>query len=480
VQYAAIAGGGGGGNTGGGGGAGGVLQGLAQVSAGTAYTITVGSGGAGGTVFTGLGGAGGNSAFASFATATGGGSGGGFNGSDQLPTTGGSGGGVESAGSLFNGAAGTTGQGYAGGGNGSKNPPYPNGGGGGYGMIGATGTASSSSAGVAGNGGDGFTTYIANPATYSWSNYFNGINAYIALPGTSNIYPINTENFTVEFWLCKSSAWNTSNMFILDCADYGGFQIWVNVGASSLRLGSSAVAGILDYSYSSLSVNSWNHFAYTRSGNTFTLYVNGTSVATTTNSVSFPSSTISQTIAGNAQSGGSSLNGYISNLRIVKGSVVYTSNFTPPTSPLTAITGTSLLTCQSPSFKDNSSNNWTLTTAGSLAIASQNPFGASYAGGGAGGGANDGVIPGYGGMGGGGNGNTGLTGGAGGTNTGGGGAGGQWTPTSSSTGGAGGSGIVILAYPSTYPDASSVSNGTETTVGGFKVYTFLTNGSITF
>jgi hypothetical protein len=37
------------------------------------------------------------------------------------------------------------------------------------------------------------------------------------------------------------------------------------------------------------------------------------------------------------------LNGYISNLRVVKGTAVYTGNFTPPTSPVTAITGTSLL-----------------------------------------------------------------------------------------------------------------------------------------
>jgi hypothetical protein len=37
------------------------------------------------------------------------------------------------------------------------------------------------------------------------------------------------------------------------------------------------------------------------------------------------------------------VNGYISGLRIVKGTAVYTSNFTPPTSPPTAITNTSLL-----------------------------------------------------------------------------------------------------------------------------------------
>jgi hypothetical protein len=35
--------------------------------------------------------------------------------------------------------------------------------------------------------------------------------------------------------------------------------------------------------------------------------------------------------------------GYISNLRVVIGTAVYTANFTPPTSPVTAITNTSLL-----------------------------------------------------------------------------------------------------------------------------------------
>ena len=37
--------------------------------------------------------------------------------------------------------------------------------------------------------------------------------------------------------------------------------------------------------------------------------------------------------------------GYVSDVRIVKGTGVYTSNFTPPTEPLTAITNTVLLTC---------------------------------------------------------------------------------------------------------------------------------------
>jgi hypothetical protein len=61
-------------------------------------------------------------------------------------------------------------------------------------------------------------------------------------------------------------------------------------------------------------------------------------------------------------------------LRLVKGTAVYTSNFTPSTTPLTAITNTSLLTFQSNRFVDNAATPNTLTPNNGVAITPFSPF----------------------------------------------------------------------------------------------------------
>jgi hypothetical protein len=98
------------------------------------------------------------------------------------------------------------------------------------------------------------------------------------------------------------------------------------------------------YVFGTMKLNSWNHFALVRSGDTVTGYMNGV----TGSVISLPAS---QTFQNNsspfsvgAQSGGSEpAQGYISNVRFIKGTAVYTSAFTPPTAPPTAITNTQLL-----------------------------------------------------------------------------------------------------------------------------------------
>jgi hypothetical protein len=87
--------------------------------------------------------------------------------------------------------------------------------------------------------------------------------------------------------------------------------------------------------------SAWNHVAITRSGTTLTFWVNGVSGGTTTNSTNLSSQNV---YIGGSTSGTIGVNGFLSSARIVKGTAVYTTAFTPPTAPLTAITNTSFLT----------------------------------------------------------------------------------------------------------------------------------------
>jgi hypothetical protein len=86
----------------------------------------------------------------------------------------------------------------------------------------------------------------------------------------------------------------------------------------------------------------WHHVAFTRSGTTLNTYINGARANTYTNSSNITSA---NALGIGAESGGTNVtNSYISNLRLVKGTALYTgATYTVPTAPLTAITNTSLL-----------------------------------------------------------------------------------------------------------------------------------------
>ena len=110
-------------------------------------------------------------------------------------------------------------------------------------------------------------------------------------------------------------------------------------------------------------VNTWYHIAVVKEGTSTKLYVDGTL---------YGSGTFSGTPADNSNAvqipySSTNLNADISNVRFIRGTALYTSNFTPPTKPLTAITNTKLLTCQGNTITDASSSDHTITANGDAA-----------------------------------------------------------------------------------------------------------------
>jgi hypothetical protein len=108
-----------------------------------------------------------------------------------------------------------------------------------------------------------------------------------------------------------------------------------------------------------LTPNTWYHVALERVGSVFTMYRNGVSVGTYSNSGAFQVTGDGCRIGVSGGNSEGRLTGYISDLRVVLGSYVYGGNFTPKTSPLTVVPNTVLLTCNSSHYSIYSVNHGT-------------------------------------------------------------------------------------------------------------------------
>ena len=220
---------------------------------------------------------------------------------------------------------------------------------------------------------------IPEAVPISYSNYFDGTGDQL-LSATSANLALQSSDFTVELWyyptgkvqnypvLISNGNFNTNKWQINDRHQAFPTKVSVNMYA-----GSSGDGWLV--STTTISVNAWYHVALVRSGSTFTLYINGVSEATNTYVGSITASTDFITLGQDQNQGVTCYTGYISNARIVKGTAVYTSNFTPSTTPLTAIANTQLLTCQSTRMIDNSTNYLTITANGDTKPLKYNPFG---------------------------------------------------------------------------------------------------------
>jgi hypothetical protein len=204
-----------------------------------------------------------------------------------------------------------------------------------------------------------------SPYNTNWSNYFDGTGDY--LNQSTNRF-LDGSTWTVEGWVYTSDT--TATIAAQYVASGGQFSSRTILGISSgliyIFQAGSSVSGTTN-----ISNNQWYHIAYVRNGSTVKAYVNGILEATFSGFIN-PSLTTT-TFFYDGFNSGQELLGYFSNLRVTT-TEVYASNFTPPTSPLTAITGTALLTCQSNRLIDNSTNNFTITKNGDVKISAFGPF----------------------------------------------------------------------------------------------------------
>ena len=174
-------------------------------------------------------------------------------------------------------------------------------------------------------------------ATNGGSGYFDGSGDYLQGP-TNAAFTMGTGDFTIELWYYPIVDYVSGNVYLYDLGSNGTrIQIFNN----NVYFTPVAGSGITGTTGQGVLAGAWYHIACVRAGSTITMYLNGSSIGSATNT-----SNLTDTACRiGAYGGGASnfFNGYMANFRIVKGTAVYTANFTPPTAPLTAITNTSLL-----------------------------------------------------------------------------------------------------------------------------------------
>ena len=196
-----------------------------------------------------------------------------------------------------------------------------------------------------------------------YSNLFNGTSSYLSVPNNP-VFNFGSNSFTIEAWV-KSSSYLGENVVVSLYGYTNNRRAWyfgVNASQLEFRTDNNGTGATTVNGATTLLPDVWYHIAAVKVGSSVSLYLNGVLDATGAASATVYNNTVDPVYIGAV---GPNITGYypgyISNLRILNGTALYTSNFTPPTTPLTNITNTVLLTAQSSTFKDNSSNNFAIS-----------------------------------------------------------------------------------------------------------------------
>lgn len=194
-------------------------------------------------------------------------------------------------------------------------------------------------------------TYVGTAQTDTTQSKFGGSSLlldgdsdYLTLSDSAD-WSLGTADFTIDLWGYIPTSMPTIAWFICQGYNYWaggngvGWGIMYYPAEAYLSFqrynGSTATAFTFDVT---LSVDTWNHIAAVRQGNTLTMYLNGISLGTAdVTGVNYDKMNTDGLRLGSCLGGtGGVVNflykGYLEEVRISKGIARWTSNFTPPTS----------------------------------------------------------------------------------------------------------------------------------------------------
>jgi len=214
-----------------------------------------------------------------------------------------------------------------------------------------------------------------------WSVALAGSSAHLRSANNANLN-IGASDFTFECWANGSSFSTDWATFFARWNSNGNYGYFFNYdtdgGLTFIYSTTGLAAGNVVRAYGgTMTVGKWHHVAFCRSGGTTRAFLDGVQIgSSTSDNVTIFNSNGQQVIGGvlDASTIYHPFTGYISNLRLVIGTALYTSNFTPSSTPLTVIANTRILACASNRFEDKSPTALTLNRNGTPSVQRFSPF----------------------------------------------------------------------------------------------------------
>ena len=180
---------------------------------------------------------------------------------------------------------------------------------------------------------------LETPTAVTGSVEFDGTGDYLTLTGSNDVEL--SGDFTIEYFLYLTSnsgenppvSWGNGSFKAIFSDSNGDWK--VEYPSTGVVVGGKEI------------LNTWVHYALTRdSDNNMRWFIDGK--LQSTNSVSATVGSTDTLYIGRKDNSANHVNGYISNFRILKGTALYTSDFTVPTHELEVIKDTVLLCCNNP------------------------------------------------------------------------------------------------------------------------------------
>jgi hypothetical protein len=218
---------------------------------------------------------------------------------------------------------------------------------------------------------------LETPTAVTGSVAFDGTDDYLSTSDNTDL-DLGNSDFTIEGFVYVSAESGSQQTFVAkgtgadNQASYHialtTSEIWVyylssNGSTWNISSADQMGAGRLNY---------WQHIALVRSGNTVTPYLDGVAGTPTSTSATIFDGNKPFTI-GADDPGNQKLNGFISNVRVIKGTALYTSEFTPPVHALEVIGDTVLLCCNNTDSAGADGTGKTITVNGDAAASTFSP-----------------------------------------------------------------------------------------------------------